>query len=60
MIDAGTEVDVKTDFTGKARPRGGGYDIGAFELVIELVQPEGARTLPHTSMPGTPVLRLSL
>ena len=57
MIDAGTDVDVTTDFAGKARPRGGGHDIGAFESVIELVEPEGVGTSPHTFMPGTISLR---
>lgn len=60
MIDAGTDVDVTTDFAGKARPRGGGHDIGAFESVIELVAPEGVGASLHTSMPGTSFLRLPL
>ena len=60
MIDAGTDVDVTTDFAGKVRPRGGGHDIGAFESVIELVAPEGVGASLHTSMPGTSVLRLPL
>ena len=40
-IDAGAEVEVATDYAGRPRPLGGGYDIGAFEAVIELVTPSG-------------------
>jgi hypothetical protein len=40
-IDAGTAVEVETDYAGGPRPLGGGYDIGAFEAVISLVDPPG-------------------
>jgi hypothetical protein len=31
LIDAGDNVGVTTDYAGKSRPKGGGYDIGAYE-----------------------------
>ncbi len=42
VIDAGAEVDVAADFAGTPRPRGGGYDIGAFESAIDLIDASGA------------------
>jgi hypothetical protein len=40
-IDAGTRVKVETDYSGGPRPLGGSYDIGAFESVINAVDPPG-------------------
>lgn len=30
-IDAGTDAGVRTDLEGRARPQGGGYDLGAYQ-----------------------------
>lgn len=35
VIDAGTNVGITADYDGSARPKGGGYDIGAYEFVPE-------------------------
>jgi hypothetical protein len=46
-IDSGATVPVPTDFEGRARPQGSGYDIGAYEY-----SSSGISSLPNIGLPS--------
>src|SRR5262249_59088161 len=45
--DSGAVVPVSTDHEGRARPQGGGYDIGAYEY-----SSSGISSLPNIGLPS--------
>jgi hypothetical protein len=46
-IDSGATVQVPTDYEGRARPQGSGYDIGAYEY-----SSSGISSLPNIGLPS--------